>query len=238
MELAVSAPPTKAFRRSGCVIAAVIAIAGFSADASAQGIFESLFGGMRRSAPQMRAFTDPFANPGEDDRPRRESGGYASYCVRLCDGRHFPLPRGAANAAQLCQSFCPAAKTQIFSGSGIDNASAPDGKSYADLDNAFLYRDKLVPDCTCNGRSPMGLARLDAKSDPTLRSGDIVATPDGLMAYQGNRRGAEFTPVDRSVLSKEWRSKLSAVQVAPVHEEAPSDADLPKAERRRGQVSQ
>lgn len=226
-------------------LAATMAIGILATPASAQGLFDSFFGNFRRPAPppQMRSFSDPFGNAeDEDERPRRgRSGVYATYCVRLCDGRHFPLSRGDASPAQLCQSLCPAAKTKVFSGSGIDHASAPDGTRYADLDNAFLYRDKLVDGCTCNGTNPMGLATLESRSDPTLKPGDIVATTDGLMAYRGQRDGkrhAAFTPIDRSVLSAEWRRKLSTIRVAPVHEEAPDDSMLPKNERApRGQAS-
>ena len=47
------------------------------------------------------------------------------YCVRTCDGRYFPLQRHAGTSpAELCQSFCPAAKTMVFSGSKIDTAVA------------------------------------------------------------------------------------------------------------------
>ena len=52
------------------------------------------------------------------------------------------------------------------------------------------------------------MVRVDVKSDPTLRSGDIVATNDGLVSYRGgNGKSAEFTPVlDR---------KLSDIQIRP-----------------------
>jgi hypothetical protein len=129
--------------------------------------------------------------------------------VRLCDGRYFPLQRSVSNAAQLCQSFCPAAQTKVFSGSGIDHAVTQDGGRYADLQAAYLYRDKLIAGCTCNGKDPIGLARIDMKSDPTLRPGDIVSTPNGLMAYRtGRDQSAEFTPVDKDALAKE-RSRVS-----------------------------
>lgn len=206
---------TTRLQRIGCILAAGIALATLSAEvAPAQGLFESFFGNFRRPAPppRMNSFTDPFGNPDEEARPRREGGSYASYCVRLCDGRYFPLPRGGGNPAQLCQSLCPAASTRIFSGGGIDNASAHDGSRYADLDSAFVYRDKLVAGCTCNGKDPIGLAKIDVKSDPTLRPGDIVATQNGLMAFRtGRNQNAEFTPVDSATLSRE-RGRFSQVR--------------------------
>ena len=52
-------------------------------------------------------------------------------CVRTCDGRFFPLQRSAsASPAELCKSFCPAAKTEVFHGSKIDHAVGPGGTRY------------------------------------------------------------------------------------------------------------
>ena len=88
--------------------------------------------------------------------------------------------RGAASPTQICQAFCPATPTKIFFGSNIDNAYAATGERYADSANAFAYRKALRADCTCNGRSPAGLAPVDLAMDGSLRSGDAVATGGGL----------------------------------------------------------
>ena len=80
--------------------------------------------------------------------------------------------RGAASPTQICQAFCPATPTKIFFGSNIDNAYAATGERYADSANAFAYRKALRADCTCNGRSPAGLAPVDLAMDDSLRSGD------------------------------------------------------------------
>ena len=187
--------------------------------ASAQGLFEALFGGFRRPAPQQTAtsFADPMALPGnEGTRELRDysaSGGTA-YCVRTCDGRFFPLERGtSASAAEVCKSFCPSARTIVFHGSKIDYAVAANGARYSDLDNAFVYRKRIVDNCTCNGRGTFGLARLNVASDPTLRQGDIVATNDGLATYKGskNSKSAEFTPIDPS--SSAWNRRLAMTKV-------------------------
>ena len=91
---------------------------------------------------------------------------------------------------------------QVFSGGGIDYAVAPDGSHYRDLKTAFLYRKQLISNCTCNGKTPFGLARMDIKDDPTLARGDMVATKDGLMAVVGrNQNGPQFAKVDESRLS-------------------------------------
>ena len=139
------------------------------------GDFERLFGTTSRpapTAPQTNAFADPFGNPRrrlsvpQRGRPLR----VLLRAVTLRRPRFFPLQRNAANPAQICQSFCPASKTKIFSGGGIDNAVAPDGARYADLDNAFVYRDKLVADCTCNGKARWGSHRSTAER-PDTRAG-------------------------------------------------------------------
>jgi hypothetical protein len=152
--------------------------------------------------------------------------------VRLCDGHFFPVPRGSA--AETCSSFCPAAKTKIFSGGGIEHAVANDGKRYSDLENAFTYRDKIVNGCTCNGRNAFGLVRVDAASDPTLRSGDIVATRSGMATYRGTQRGvAQFTPIDKSKVSSEMRSRLANMRIQPEYngeDRTASDANAKETE--------
>ena len=98
----------------------------------------------------------------------------------------------------MCQAFCPASATKVFYGSTIDGAASSTGERYADSENAFAYRKALRADCTCNGRDPAGLAPVDLTLDTSLRSGDVIATTDGLVAYTGVRVGAdqtaEFTP--------------------------------------------
>ena len=191
--------------------------------AAAQSLFEALFGGsFRRAAPppmppQTSSFADPLGMFGGEGRRASSDYGFGHgtvYCVRTCDGRYFPLQRHAGAApAELCKSFCPAAKTMVFSGGKIDTAVAQNGTRYADLDNAFAYRDKVTDNCTCNGKDGLGLARVDTSGDPTLRPGDVVATDGGLATYNGRSRTAEFTPVSSS--SGEWARRLSEVKVRP-----------------------
>jgi hypothetical protein len=138
--------------------------------------------------------------------------------VRLCDGHFFPIQRTAATPAETCSSFCPASHTKVFSGSSIDRAVARDGGRYADLANAYAYRDRVVPGCTCNGKDAFGLARVQVADDPTLRPGDIVATETGFATYNGNggrKRGADFTPIDASRGQSEWRRQLAKTPIAP-----------------------
>jgi hypothetical protein len=233
-----------------------LALAGQAAPASAQGFFEQLFSG-DRYAPrrqeyvpqQQRSYSTPYNSPAPErsysPAPERQqsassstsagSGGgggqYVAYCVRLCDGRYFPMQRhNNATSIQLCNAFCPAAKTQVFNGSQIDHAVASNGARYTNLANAFVYREKIVPDCTCNGKDSFGLAKIDVKSDPTLRQGDIVATGDNqkaALAAAANRLAARNAMVEKAAAlrtnpGKNARAGASAAPASDT-EERPED---------------
>jgi hypothetical protein len=209
---------------------AVLFVAETPPPASAQGIFDALFGGIRRAMTPPRA--PAYSNPDHDVRAGEGSyagGASSGNCVRLCDGRHFPVNgRGKMSAAEMCRAFCPSAPTQIFSGGNITRAVAPNGQRYSDLPNAFVYRDKLVPGCNCDGKSPTGLVRFEGHDDPTLRPGDIVATGEGLMVYGDGRLAGGYTPISSSPsVSPKLREQLTATRVAPGRsaEEQPDEAD-------------
>ena len=196
-----------------------------SQPAAAQGLFEALFGrpSYNRPAPlppQTSSYADPLSSGSrEPSQYGNSSSGYTghglTFCVRTCDGRYFPLQHHAgASPAELCKSFCPAAQTMVFSGGQIDSAVASNGARYADLDNAFAYRDRVVDNCSCNGKDGLGLARVSAVNDPTLHPGDIIATNEGLVNYRGkSAKTAEFTPIDTS--HGAWAQKLSEIKVRP-----------------------
>lgn len=174
-------------------LAAAVALA--TTAPSSAGFFDFLFGRSSPPAsdPAPKASPSPRASEASQDNERspRISGGLgspASYCVRLCDGRYFPIQRTAnTTSTQICSALCPAATTKVFFGSDVARASASDGSKYEDLDNAFVYREKTVDGCTCNGRTPYGLASIDAHDDPTLRPGDLIATTAGLVRSSGAR---------------------------------------------------
>ena len=182
--------------------------------APAGDFFGWFFGGSRSQPPSGQlpptAYADPsspvpFGNPALRDPSAHASSAApeVAYCVRLCDGRYFPIQRhSGANPAQLCSGMCPASKTKIFNGTEIDHATGNDGKRYADLETAFVYRQRLVDNCTCNGKDAFGTARVDLTTDPTLRAGDIVVTETGLAKFTGARgahKTASFTPLDSTI---------------------------------------
>ena len=193
---------------------------------SAEGLFDFLFGGVQDPKParQAPAQTNSFSEPAHPAPAPRVAGSGPAFCVRSCDGKYFPLTMRNASPVQTCQAFCPASPTKVFFGSNIDYATASNGERYADSENAYAFRKALRADCTCNGRSPSGLAPVDLTLDTSLRSGDVVATTDGLVAYTGVRLGtdqtAEFTPVaSYPGLTADVRARLGEMKVAPVSAE-------------------
>jgi hypothetical protein len=205
----------------GALTGAALIVALSGAPAPAQGIFDFLFGGFKRQSAPSPSYADPNQESRHDENgaPSRDfAGGGPYFCVRMCDGRYFPLGnRAGASAVELCRTFCPSAPTQVFSGSKIDYSVAPGGRRYSEIPNAFVYREKLVADCTCDGKSPTGLVRLDPRDDPTLRPGDFVATGNGLMAYRGgNGDATQFSAISNTPgISANLRQQLSATKVAP-----------------------
>ncbi len=234
----------QAFRAVVATGALALVVLSLPQPASA-GFFERLFGGIGRAIEgPATAIGDPVSSlidhlgASQDTRVRPADNGPAkAFCVRSCDGHYFPvLSHNGMSAADACRSFCPMAQTKLFIGSDIDYAAASDGSRYADMPNAYAYRKKIASNCTCNGRTPFGLAHIDATTDPTLRPGDIVATESGLLAYTGKggdraNVAANFTPVQNyNGLSKAMRDKLGETKIAsPAPPPGDITSSIPKA---------
>jgi len=213
---------------AGPIAAALLTLAS-AAPASAQGLFQSLFGELGRALQghmpereHIPAFAEPFVDFGRPAPPtlRAETGPAQAFCVRSCDGHFFPVrAQPGMNVVEACHAFCPASETRIYAGGNIDYAVAQDGSRYADLPNAFLYRKHLVAGCTCNGRDAFGLAHIAVAEDPTLKPGDVVATEHGFVAFTGRKDAtANFTPVESYAnFSPSYRAQLSALRVTPPH---------------------
>jgi len=219
---------SKAGGRAGAILAA--ALFALPAPASAQGLLGAIFGGLFGGGPPRQryyapppppVYGDPYGAPrGERAEPgtRGGGGGRMTFCVRLCDGRYFPLTSGvsSADAAELCNAMCPATPAKVFYGSlgAMEHAVGRDGSRYASLPTAFAFRERLVSDCSCKADGdPLGTARIDLQHDPTLKRGDVVATDTGGMIYQGVRARAgtaEFTPIENfDKVAADLRQKLA-----------------------------
>lgn len=196
---------------------ATLVLIGAGRSASAEDFLSALFGAFssRPAAPPSTPL--PFASdgqignsstPGHTGEARsRLTGGRQAFCVRTCDGRYFPISAsdGQSRAAS-CNNFCPASETKIVYGGNIDSAATDTGRSYAEMPNAYRYRNELVAGCTCNGKDQIGLAPVKVENDPTLRKGDIVAGADGLLVSRSgvDKRGASLNmaPASASIRAK------------------------------------
>jgi Protein of unknown function (DUF2865) len=156
--------------------------------------FDFFFGGFR-PASQPAAPPRQVPSASTTTPPSGYSAGQQTfYCVRLCDGRYFPLHH---NAKPICEALCPATKTEIFSGSEIAQATSADGSTYQKLANAFVYRERIVPGCTCNGHDEVGIARMKIEDDPTLDPEDLIATKNRVVPFRTWRKEAKYTPIEK-----------------------------------------
>jgi hypothetical protein len=225
---------TVRFASSAVILSALCAAGSLvPATAGAQGLFDFLFGGFRQQPPRQESYpAAPAPGIGRiapaplGQESVTEGGGSTghgvAFCVRLCDGQHFPVEQIInGTPEETCRAICPYSKTKIFLGSEIGSAVAKDGQRYGALDTAFLYRKQLVANCTCNGRNAFGLTSFDVKRDPTLRPGDIVSTNEGLLAFAGrSEQGAAFTPVNPARLPPNIKGSQAPPAVATTTEPA------------------
>lgn len=214
-------------RHAAFLAGAILAMSfGAAAPALAQtpiDFLAALFGGLARPRPVAPIPIMPGLVPGpsEPEAPR-SSGRSNAYCVRMCDGRYFPLSNLSETGAQAqCAALCPRAETRVFrGGSSIDSASSATGLPYSAIQNAYLYRTRLDDACTCTGNGPLGLASIPITEDETLRRGDVVMTPEGLRVFDSKsslppHAESDFVPVDQAPrLSKELRQRMEDLQIA------------------------
>lgn len=194
----------------GCVLALAV-----PAQAQSPGdFFAALFGGLVRPQPVIPPLME--APPPEVSRPVRTM----AYCVRMCDGRYFPLSSGD-DAEAKCAAFCPKADARVFRGGAtINDAQSADGRSYSAIPNAFLYRTKLVDSCSCTGNGPLGVASPALEEDDTLRPGDVVMTKDGPRVFQSKSTrtphpaSAFVPPEDASRLSRDMKARIKELELA------------------------
>jgi hypothetical protein len=220
------------FKASAVLLAAVstFTVVTPSAPAKAEGgFFGAIMHSLRRAIEPRHHYEAP-PNPvqemfseGRSAHASEEGGGgsHVAYCVRTCDGRYFPIAKNeSVTPAKMCQSMCPAAKTEIYSGSSINNAVSEKGAKYTSLASAFLYRDKLVDGCSCNAQRELGMASISYLNDPTLRAGDIVMTVNGPVVFKGapgkTHKTSDFVPVEDSKrISSRTKKQVIALKVLP-----------------------
>jgi hypothetical protein len=143
-----------------------------------------------------------------------------SVCVRLCDGAFFPMAADSGRDQEAtCGALCPDAPTAVYrerAGSDkIEDAVSASGAPYTALPVALRYRTTLDNTCACHRERAQ---RYEVLSDPTLRKGDIVMTPNGFMVFAGAKQTpyapSDFTALADAQLPGDRRSALTAMQQA------------------------
>jgi hypothetical protein len=171
-----------------------------------------------------------------------------SVCVRLCDGYYFPIgPVSRADDLSsheaACSGLCPDAPTQLFvepAGSDkIEDAVTPDGARYTALPVAF--RNRTILDNTCACHRHIG-ETSSLRDDSTLRDGDSIMTPTGIVVFRGGGRAPfgpdNFTTLAKASMPRDKREMLAAIERAarptlPQSGSALAFAPAPAASRSR-----
>jgi hypothetical protein len=162
-----------------------------------------------------------------------------SVCVRLCDGYFFPVSP-LARASDLgdheaaCSGLCPDAPTELFvepTGSDrIEDAVSRTGAPYSSLPMAFSNRTSTDKTCTCHRRPGAAFSLAD---DSTLRKGDSIMTPTGIVVFRGSGRAphasTDFVALAKASLPKDKREILAAIERAALP--GMSEAALPDMSR-------
>lgn len=100
------------------------------------------------------------ANPAREPVRAAASGPkFRTLCVRSCDGYLFPVSfeteeQNFARDENICRMQCPAGNPKLFVhrtySEWTEDARALDGTRLKDHPNAFSYRKKLDPACSCH----------------------------------------------------------------------------------------
>jgi hypothetical protein len=149
---------------------------------------------------------------------------HRAVCVRLCDGYFFPVDSltresDLHNQEAACSSLCPDAPTQLFvrpAGSDkIEDAVSRTGAPYSSLPVAFANRTSTDKTCSCHRHPGETLALAN---DSTLRSGDSIMTPTGIVVFRGSGRmpyaKTDFTTLAKASMPKDKRAVLAAIERA------------------------
>lgn len=210
----------------GATLIAVIAAAAILAVLLSKGAGASGRGSNSFSidAPEPTApdpLTFPALSPPPKDFTPRQSASHP-VCVRLCDGAFFPLsPTSGSNDNEkytsTCAGLCPDAATAVYlepNGSDkIEDAVSTKEIPYTALPTALRFRTTIDSTCTCH-REPA--QQFPIMLDATLRKGDYVMTPRGLMVFTGSKHlphvSSDFAPLANPTLPHDQSAALVAAE--------------------------
>jgi len=115
-----------------------------------------------------------------------QGGTYRTLCVRTCDGYYYPISFATtaarfADDERTCHATCPNAETVLYvhpTNGDVRQAVSLAGQPYAQLPNAFRYRQQLDPACSCRKAGQSWADALAGAKDLNTATGDIVVTGD------------------------------------------------------------
>ena len=198
--------------------------------AKAAGFFESLFGGL--FAPQRPA-AYPSTDLGSDVSGQAEEPADTAFCVRLCDGRYYPIVSDDSNSTpvRMCSAMCPAATTRVFHGSEITSASDFERQSLCQAWPSICV-------------SEIHIARLHLQRSETVRSRGHRHLEGSNLAGRRHRRHREWpqdlprregrNPPDRRIFTATPASKLPGICGGTGRRTSPRNPPGPGAGRSAG----
>ena len=160
---------TVRFASSAVILSALCAAVSLvPATAGAQGLFDFLFGGFRQLAPRQESYpAAPAPGIGRiapaplGQESVTEGGGSTghgvAFCVRLCDGQHFPVEQIInGTPEETCRAICPYSKPRSSSAA---KSAAPSPKT------ASVTVRSTPRSCTASNWSPIAPATAETHSD-------------------------------------------------------------------------
>lgn len=154
---------------------------------------------------------------------RAPSGTYRTLCVRLCDGYYWPVSfsttrDGIGEDKETCEASC-GVPVKLFYYRNPDgqpeDAVDLKGEPYAQLANAFRYRNEYVSQCKCQP-DPWEAASLDRhKQYAALAQAGKLALYDNRKPKKRRKKGADVTVVALVDGAPEDSDLLSAISSEP-----------------------
>jgi hypothetical protein len=192
----------------------------------------------RQQANQGGGFFDRLFGPGtilspDTPAPASASGTYKTLCVRTCDGYYFPvsnsaLPNKFGEDAQACQRLCPAAEVALYShrssGEDVNQAVSPNGRLYTEMANAFAYRKKFNPSCSCMAAGQTWADIIKPVDDQTVERGDIVVTEERAKQLSQPQVDAQGKPIKPAQAARPGAAQTQPVAATPASANAAAPA--------------
>ncbi len=199
-------------------LAAALAVA--PQPAAAQGFFDFLFGGQQQQPPPPNPELPPPPpgigrvapaplGPERVNEGAGSTGHTVAFCVRLCDGQHFPLEQMAnTTPVETCRAICPKQPDQgLFRRRDRRRQGERRRRIIPISRPRFCIASSCSPIAPATAGMRSGLCRWTRRPIRRLRPGDVVSTKEGLETYSGKTgKSGAFTPVSPAALGPQLNS--------------------------------